>query len=216
MGNPSHILICFAVKEEASPFLSLVKDLGGITVLVTGMGAANAKREFLQALNRQKPSCVITCGFAGGLNHALPPESVVMDAANDFPLTEKLLQAGAQQASFHCAEKVAVTASEKSALFAQTKCDAVEMESGAIRTLCIEQGIPAATVRVISDAANEDLPLNFNELMTPQMTMNFGKLAWTLLKSPGKIPELMRFQKRVQSSAQKLGQTLFKAVNPAA
>lgn len=179
-----------------------------VRVLVTGMGAANTKKEFTAELERSTPKLVLTCGFAGGLNPNCAPESVISDASADFPLTEKLVKAGAKAGSFHCAASVAVTAQEKSALFAETHCDAVEMESGVIRAICAEKGIPAATLRVISDAANEDLPLDFNKLMTPDMQMDFGKLAWTLMKSPGKIPQLMRFQKRVQSSAKKLAQVI--------
>lgn len=208
------ILICFAVKEEAAPFRPFVANRPDLQILVTGMGAQNTKQAFIDALAKGKPRLVITCGYAGGLNPALPPESLVLNADTDFPLTQKLLQSGVRPGTYHCAMTVAVTTQEKAVLYAQTKCDAVEMESGIIRKICTEQGIPAATFRVISDAANENLPLNFNELMTPQMTMNFGKLAWALIKSPGKIPELMRFGKRVQSSAQKLGAALAQALTP--
>jgi adenosylhomocysteine nucleosidase len=208
MSDPVKIIICFAVKEEAAPFRPLVMNRPDIQILVTGMGAKNASQSFLAAMEKTTPSFVITAGYAGGLNPGLPPESIVIDATVDFPLTDKLLQAGAQKGTFLCATTVAITKQEKATLFDRTQCDAVEMESGVIRQHCAEQGIPAATVRVISDAAQEDLPLNFNELMTPEMNMNFGKLAWTLMKSPGKIPELMRFQKRVQSSARKLAQVL--------
>ncbi len=210
--SKSRVLICFAVKEEAAPFRALAANRPDIRILVTGMGAQNTKRAFTEALAEGKPCLVLTCGYAGGLNPALAPESLVLSADADFPLTQKLLQTGARPGTYHCATTVAITAQEKAVLYAQTKCDAVEMESGIIRQMCAEQGIASATFRVISDAANEDLPLNFNKLMTPEMTMDFGKLAWALMKSPGKIPELMRFGNRVKSSAKKLGEALAKAV----
>jgi len=206
------VLICFAVKEEAAPFRALVANRPDVQILVTGMGAQNTRQAFTGALAKGKPSFVITCGYAGGLNPALPPESLVLNADTDFPLTKKLLQTGAHLGTYHCAPTVAITAQEKAALYAQTKCDAVEMESGIIRQTCADQGIPAATFRVISDAADENLPLDFNQLMTSQMTMDFRKLAWRLIQSPGKIPELMRFGKRVKSSAKKLGAALANAL----
>jgi nucleoside phosphorylase len=212
MTAPNQFLICFAVKEEAAPFRPLAANRPEIRILVSGMGTKNARRAFEKALQEGVPACVITSGYAGGLNPSVGPETVVMDASADFPLTPKFLQAGARIGTYHCAEKVAITAKEKAVLFAQTKRDAVEMESGIIRQICAERGIPAATVRVISDAAHEDLPLDFNALMTPEMNMSLGKLLVALMKSPGKIPELMRFGKRVQSSAKKLSQTLAQAI----
>lgn len=204
----SGILVCFAVKEEAAPFRPLVANRPDIKVVVTGMGANNAKVGFEQALQEHKPASVLTCGYAGGLNPTIAPESIVFDSTPDFSLTEKLVLAGATRGTFHCATKVATTVGEKTVLFTQTKQDAVEMESGIIRHICRERGIPAATVRVISDAAQETLPLDFNQLMTPEMNMDFGKLALTLLKSPGKIPALIRFGNRTKSSAEKLAHCL--------
>jgi len=208
------VLICFAVKEEAAPFRAFAANRPDIRILVTGMGAQNTRKAFAAALAEDKPSMVITCGYAGGLNPVFPPEALVLHADAGFPLTQKLIQTGGRLGTYHCVTTVAITAQEKAVLYVQTKCDAVEMESGIIRQMCAEQGIPSATFRVISDAANENLPLNFNELMTPEMTMDFGKLAWTLMKSPGKIPELMRFGNRVKFSAKKLGEALAKALQP--
>ncbi len=66
---------------------------------------------------------------------------------------------------------------------------------------CREQNIPCATVRVILDAANEDLPLDFNQLMTARQQMNYGKLALALVRSPGKVGALLRLQKQAQTAA---------------
>ena len=162
------ILVCFAVKEEAAPFRR--KLPAGVETLVTGMGAAAAERAVQAKLAERPWSLVLTCGFAGGLNPALRPETVVFEADPDFPLRQALLDTGAVAARFHCAARVAVTAAEKTALRAATGADAVEMESAIIRRLSRERGLPSATVRVISDAAYEELPLDFNALMKPDGT----------------------------------------------
>ena len=156
------VLVCFAVKEEAAPFLTehgRPRPLpDNLDTLVTGMGAAAAERAVKARLSERDWSLVLTCGFAGGLNPALRPETVIFDADESFPLHQALLDAGAVAAKFHCAERVAVTAGEKTALRERTGADAVEMESGIIRRLCRERGIPSATVRVISDTMHENLP----------------------------------------------------------
>jgi adenosylhomocysteine nucleosidase len=204
-------LVCFAVKEEAPVFRKLAGNLPGISILVTGMGRANSEKAVRQFLSLHPPRLVLTCGFAGGLDPALAPGAVLFETAQ-VPLAEKLLAAGARRAKFLCAHRVAVTAIEKKHLRETTGADVVEMESEAIQNLCREQGIPCATVRVISDAADEDLPLDFNRLYRPDMTLDFGKLAFTLLKSPGKISALMRLQKRCQFAATQLANVLVKVL----
>lgn len=221
-------LFLFAVPEEARPFIAKLRGAGlavasrstdvagrarpawsfdGGEVRVTGMGRENAARGSKHAL-AIRPDMVLTCGFAGGLDPSLPGGTVVFDADPGFPLVDRLTAGGAVPVHFHCADDVAVTVAEKAALRASTGADAVEMESSAIRALCRERGIPSATVRVVSDAADEDLPLDFNALMTPGMDLHFGKLAWRLVRSPGKIPELLRFQKRMSRAADRLAEAL--------
>ena len=65
--NPSPILVCFAVKEEAGS-LGRLKKSDSWKMLITGMGQANAAAAISKALSQFKPRLVITAGFAGGLN----------------------------------------------------------------------------------------------------------------------------------------------------
>jgi hypothetical protein len=82
------------------------------------------------------------------------------------------------------------------------------MESQPIRDVCREQRILSATVRVIQDTAQEDLPLDFNQLLTPEQEMSYAKLALALLKSPGKVGALVRLQKHTQLAARELAEVL--------
>jgi nucleoside phosphorylase len=82
------------------------------------------------------------------------------------------------------------------------------MESQIICSVCREQKIPSATVRVILDTANEDLPLDFNQLMTPDLKMSYVKLAMVLAKSLGKVGALLTLRKQSEAAATKLGQVL--------
>jgi len=69
-------------------------------------------------------------------------------------------------------------------------------------------------VRVISDTAAEDLPLDFNALMTAQQKINFAKLAWQLARSPAKIPRLVELQRTTTFAARQLGHVLQKLLEP--
>jgi nucleoside phosphorylase len=148
---------------------------------------------------------VLTCGFAGGLNPDLKLGDVVFELSTlNSQLSTRLLAAGAKPAKFFCADHIATTAIEKKKLRAETGADAVEMESGAIQAVCRECGIPCATIRVISDTANQDLPLDFNALAKPDMNLDYGKLASAIARSPGKIGALLKLQKQTRFAAEKL------------
>jgi len=121
---------------------------------------------------------------------------------------EMLVAAGAKPVKFFCADRIATTVAEKQKLRAETGADAVEMESAAIDAVCRERGIPCTTLRVISDPANEDLPLDFNALAKPDQSTDFGKLAWAIVRSPGKIGALIRLQKKTKFAARQLAAVL--------
>jgi adenosylhomocysteine nucleosidase len=201
-------LVCFAVKEEAGAFQRLVAGRRELHVLLVGMGKRNAQRAIRAALAVERPALVLTCGFAGGLSPRWATGTVLFEADPQTGLEPALLAAGAKRARFHCAERVAATAEEKRALLAATGADAVEMESQIIRAVCRELKIPCATVRVILDPAQEDLPLDFNQIMTPEQTLDYGKLALALAKSPGKVGPLLKLQRQSKAAAEQLGQIL--------
>jgi len=204
-------LVCFALEDEARPFRKLVAGRREISILVTGMGQTNAARAVHDFLQQHSPRRVFTCGFAGGLEPGLKVGEV-RSQTQDAILSDTLRHHGGPPASFHCATCVATTAAEKAELRRTTGSDAVEMESAAIQLICAERKIPCATVRVISDPADEDLPLDFNQLSHPDQSLNFGKLAWTIAKSPGKIPALLRLQKQTHFAARRLAEVLARVV----
>jgi len=202
------MLVCFAVKEEARFFKPGAESQGQIQILLTGIGQRNAKRALEAALAKQTPRLVLTCGFAGGLDPSLATGTVVFAVDPETALESSLRAAGAGPARFHCAPRVATAAEQKRALWESTGADAVEMESGIICELCRARNIPSGIIRVILDTASEDLPLDFNELMTENDRMDYGKLAGKLFRSPGKVGSLLRLQKQSTEAAKRLAGVL--------
>jgi adenosylhomocysteine nucleosidase len=209
----AHPLVCFALKEESKPFAQTAASLR-VRTLITGIGRMNAERATRAALAESRPNLVLTCGFAGGLNPDLILGDVVFSADDsefrtpNSALRTRLLAASAREVKFFCADRIAVTAEEKWSLWQKTGADAMEMESEIIRAVCREQGIPSATLRVISDVAGEDMPLDFNVLLTQDMELDSGKLVLAVAKSPGKIGRLLRLQKQTAAAARRLAAVL--------
>lgn len=228
-GNHPTTLLFFAVPEEARPFIrrwertrgvpatrrhgpglgawTLAPD--GVVVRVTGMGARNARRVGGEALAGHGGfTQVITAGFAGGLDPALRCGTVIFDAEPGVAGTDQWRAAGARPGRFVEVSRVAVHPADKARLRTESGADAVEMESSTLRSLARAQGIPSATVRVISDPADESLPLDFNGLMTPDDRIHFGRLAWAIARSPAALPRLLAFQRATAAAAQALARVL--------
>jgi adenosylhomocysteine nucleosidase len=208
------IAVCFALSEEAGPFQ---KRCGDIPVFFTGIGKANAEKAAREYLKRNAPAVLLTCGFAGGLDPGLNVGDVIFETANgdgekDGSVRAKLIAAGAKPAKIFCADKIASTVAEKKKLRDETGADAAEMESGAVQSICREHGIPCVTVRVISDTADEDLPLDFNEFLTPDKKLDMGKLMLSVAKKPWKMGALMDLQKKTKLAAERLGEVLAKTI----
>ena len=206
-GARTTALVCFPLKEEAAPFRELVARGVPARVALTGIGRDNSRRTLEQALAQGPAGLVLTCGFAGGLRPNLAIGAVLFET--DVPwLAAALRAAGAGPARFHCARRIAVTAVEKQQLHRTTGADAVEMESACIQELCRQRGIDCATVRVISDTASEDMPLDFNRLSRPDLSLDYGKLAWAIACAPHRIAGLLRLQANCKRAAQRLANVL--------
>jgi adenosylhomocysteine nucleosidase len=206
-------LICFALKEEAAPFRKMATGKTGVDILIVGIGQENAEKSVRKFLQTNSPDRVFTCGFAGGLNPELKLGDVVFEIQNlKFEIQNQLVAASAKLVKFFCADRIATTVAEKKLLREQTGADAVEMESAAIQNVCAEKKIPCVTLRVISDTAHEDLPLDFNALAKADKSLDFGKLFLAIAKSPGKIGALMELQKKTKFAAECLAQVLVKLI----
>lgn len=210
-GRP--VLVCFALKEEASAFKQGMAGHPTVSILITGMGRENSRRALRERLKEMTPAFVLSCGFAGGLNPGLSIGDVIF-TTEDPGLQARLQAAKASPARFHCAMRIATTVADKAQLRRDTGADAVEMESAAFEEICRERGWRLATVRVISDSAGDELPLDFNQLSRPDWSLDYGKLAWTVARAPGKIPALLRLQKNSRLAAERLAEVLRNVVAP--
>ena len=207
MNGP--ILVCFAVTQEAKPFREWSRGRNDVQVILTGMGGRNAERAIRDAFARFSPRRVFSCGFTGALNPSLRIGDCVFDSATTpADVAPQLIRLKAVPVTFHCASRVAVTAAEKSELHKTTGADVVEMESKVIHAFCAARNVECVTLRVISDAADEDLPLDFNALMTAEQELSAFKLAFAILGSPQKIPKLIRLGHNSAHAAKELAHAL--------
>ena len=216
MATKQPIAVCFALEEESGPFRR--SSEGKVPMFFTGIGRANANRTVREFLANNAPDLLVTCGFAGGLIPELKIGDVLFVAGESGSkelydsVRTKLTAAGAREGKIACVDRIATTAKEKQKLHSDTGADAAEMESAAVHDVCRERGIPCVTVRVISDTSEHDLPLDFNNFLKEDKSVDMSKLMMAVAKAPWKMGALMELQKNAKTAANRLAEVLMKLV----
>jgi hypothetical protein len=104
---------------------------------------------------------------------------------------------------------VAVTAEEKRALREETGAIAVDMEAEAVRDRAAALGVPYACIRVVSDTAGENLPLDFNRYRDAEGRFSRTRIAFAAMARPFSVmPAILEFDRRCQQASLALGDFL--------
>ena len=225
------ILVTFAVEAEFAPWRKVrqfVKQTNGsaeyfdarigganVNVVLTGVGGKRAWLETTRNLWDGDVDICVSSGLAGALRaeyqlgdilaaRAVQAISWNRVVASDARLMQLAEEHGARAVdSFYSADHVIGSASQKREL--GSVADAVEMESGEVLCEASAFGAKVIAIRGISDAVDEDLPLDFNRVMTPAGEVSIPKVLGEVVRRPLSAPALVRFGKQSRIAAEKLG-----------
>lgn len=224
------ILVTFAVEAEFAPWRKLrsfteqsVGQAGyfvakiaaaDVNVLLTGVGGKRAWVETTKIVWDGHVDVCVSSGLAGALRseyqigdvlaakevHAISWKRVV---ASDPKLVQLAEEHGARAVgSFYSADRVIGLASDKREL--GKLADAVEMESGEVLYEAAAFGAKGIAIRGISDTAEEDLPLDFNKVMTSTGEVSIPRVLGEVMCRPLSAPALVRFGTQSRLAAEKL------------
>jgi len=224
------ILVTFAVDAEFAPWRKLrgfekrttgtaeffAVQIGGadVNVLLTGVGGKSAWLEATKIVWDGDVDICISSGLAGALRsdyklgEVLAAREVQAPGwkrviASDANLVRLAQEVGARAVdSFYSADHVVSLASEKREL--GKLADAVEMESGEVLYEAAAFGAKGIAIRGISDTANEDLPLDFNKVMTSAGEVSIPRVIGEVMRHPLSTPRLVRFGSKSKMAAEKL------------
>jgi adenosylhomocysteine nucleosidase len=133
---------------------------------------------------------VISTGFCGALDPALRIGDIVI----------------AGEGEIWSEDRVAVRADEKRQLRERTGARVVEMEFAAVQAKAREWGVRCRAVRVVSDSAGEDLPLDFNRYRDAEGGFQLTRIALAGLVRPFTVlPKLMQLDRNSRLATEKLG-----------
>jgi adenosylhomocysteine nucleosidase len=217
-----HDFRSFEIVEGAEAYLTTISGIE-VVVGLTGIGPEAASSKTCDFTWGEVLDLCITTGFVG----ALRPEYQVADilAAREIVADEKRAQqlgrkvestqrllriaasCGAKVVDrFYSSPSTIRTAQEKASL--RDIADAVEMESFEVLSEALAWMTEGIAVRAVSDVADEDLPLDFDQLVTGEGELSMARLAGQIVRKPSAIPGLIRLGKRSGEAAKKLADFL--------
>jgi adenosylhomocysteine nucleosidase len=187
-----------------------------VSVYLTGIGRGIRRDavEMRETFFTSKLDLAISSGLAGALKESLRPGDLIVplkartlrndaSAVSDPPFRERAIQQGALPIeTLITVDRIVPTAQEKArlAFFGE----AVDMESARIMSHFVSAGVPVLTIRAVSDAADEDLPIDFDTCLTPQGEIKPMSLVNAIVRRPSKLPNLVRFGRQSNQAAQRL------------
>ena len=152
---------------------------------------------------------ILSIGFCGALDPALRIGDIVV--SGEVP---KGLGASFVRGDVVSVDRVAITARDKCDLRAATGAAVVEMESAAVAQKAREWDVPFGCVRVVSDVAGEDLPLDFNRYRDADGRFERTRIALAALGRPFTVlPGLVRLDRDCRRAAERLGEFLANCEN---
>jgi adenosylhomocysteine nucleosidase len=180
------------------------------SVLVTGVGSENACRALRSELT--PADVLISTGLAGSLKPDLKPSDILAATSvrdsqgrrqieSDAALLELAVLQGARcVAKFWTAGAIIRTATQKRSM--GLEADAVEMESFALLAEAKALHVPAVAIRAVSDAVDEDLPLNFDGIADERGRIRVTRVVSRLAQAPHRFPALLRLGKQSRRAAE--------------
>ena len=160
--------------------------------------------QLFEKVKQENVKAIISTGFCGALDPSLKVGDIVVSEKTQLTSSRTF----ARGAVATC-DRVAITVREKQALRDKTSAIAVDMEAAAVESRAVDLGIPYACVRVVTDTAEEDLPMDFNRYRTADGNFSRTRIALAAMARPFSImPALIEFDKRCQRASLALGDFL--------
>ncbi len=199
---------CTGVRKLAWPVdFARQADWNGqaVTMVANGAGPRLAAAGLAVATERETVTAVMSIGWCGALDPALRLSEVFValgvrtEQGDRAALAPRKMPAGTRRGVLWSGDRFVRTAAEKAELRGRG-ADAVEMEAAGLRFAG-----SFYAVRVVSDLAQEDFALDFNQYRDSEGRFQKARIAMAGLRHPG---DLIRMAKRGREAANALGDFL--------
>ena len=224
LAPPCDVAFIFALGIESGGLLDLLQQstatrlpthqehAGGFqgkeaVVVESGVGAAAAAQATADVIKFHQPAWVVSAGFAGGLADDLRKGQILMaDMVADTSGKELAVglkmdpQIVATTPGLHVGRLVTVdklirTQAEKRRLAAASRALACDMESFAVAQTCARLNTRFLSIRIISDAVDDELPKEIGKLLAQKTWAGkLGAAAQAVFSRPSSAADLLKLQ----------------------
>lgn len=196
-------------------------ELGGraVCLAVTGEGRRLAAAALERLASDPAVEAVLGIGVAGGLTadleagdlvvsrRVVPPEGGALEPP-DWQWSDRSRRLeGLHGGTVVTVDEIALLPADKRRLAARLEleaCAVVDLESAAWAAGAAERRLPWLVVRAVSDAVDDELPLDFNRFRRPDGRVSRSRVLARTLTRPKLLVELDRLRRRVGESASAL------------
>jgi adenosylhomocysteine nucleosidase len=190
------------IQNSEPPMYRLRRGRDEIYGVITGIGMPRPPNK-LRGLFAKTADLCIASGLAGALKKEHEVGSILVAKAvkgyagrtpiqSENTLVQAATQCGAKVVDFFYTANSVVNSSSEKLRLGET-ADAVEMETIHIlhEARCV--GIPAVAVRAVSDAAENNLPVDFNRVISMHGRVDWVAMFSELVKAPSQLASFARF-----------------------
>jgi adenosylhomocysteine nucleosidase len=195
-----------------------------VALFVSGIGAARAYETAKSACRALPLTAYISIGLSASLSADLKPGSLVVAESTAslsdglvhrsdeklLMLARKTLGGEASFGSVAVSSSVITYSKNKKEVALSCKALALDMETSGAARACGEEGVPFLAIRAISDALEEDLPVDFNLFVKDGL--DWPRFILHVVTHPGVIPGLIRLGKNSRVAARSLAGAVEKLV----
>jgi adenosylhomocysteine nucleosidase len=216
-------------------------DLNGrpLTLVQGGIGRENAIKAACCLLESMTVDLLISAGVAGGIRQGLNVGDLVvaervgyskqsdfdseeLHLESDFVCQKEIVQLARQfsnglELKLHfgnllTVDKVISQASTKRRIGEHNSFLAVEMESAAVAKIACEKGVEFSAIRSISDDIEDDLHLDYDNIISDEGKVKVTSIALGILKNPQSLALLSRLNKQTKTAAKSLAYFMSKLI----
>jgi adenosylhomocysteine nucleosidase len=192
-----------------------------VVIVESGVGAAAAARATKAAIEFYRPRWVVSAGFAGALHedlrrgHVLMADTVSRESGEQLSVGIKLdPQVLAATKGLHVGRLLTVDRlirhpAERRSLHEQTAGVACDMETFAVAEACRAAGTRLLSVRIISDAVDDELPRELEHLLSQKtLAGKIGAAAGAVMHRWGAAKDLWKLREDALKASDRLAKFL--------